>query len=267
MLSLRELQACFFHSIARVPGGGTAHFDPLLVRCVEGRGLLGPEERIDIYAQMYYARLLAVLREDFPRVAAILGCARFDAIVRAYLACYPSTHPSLRHLGRHFAAFLDTRTEAEAFPFLGDLARLEWTRLEVFDAPDAESLRVDHLQNIVPDEWPDLRFQVIPAFQVFQSNWPVQEIWATAEEETPNRECLRQEKTTLRVWRQDFAVYHTRIDAIEQVALDHIFAGEPFAAVCAALESLLPAAEAASTVGSLLLRWIEDGLLARLPQQ
>jgi len=266
MLSLHELQTYFFHSIARVPGG-SSHFDPLLIRSVEGKGLLGPEERIDIYAQMYYARLLTVLHEDFPRVAAILGCARFDAIVRPYLACYPSTHPSLRHLGHHFPVFLDTRTEAESLPFLGDLARLEWTRLEVFDAPDAEPLSINHLQNIAPDEWPDLRFHVIPAFQVFQSNWPMHEIWATAEEETPNRECLRQEKTTLRVWRQDFTVYHTRIDAIEQVALDHVLAGEPFATVCAALESLLPAEEAVSTVGSLLLRWIEDGLLTDLPQQ
>ncbi len=181
MPSLRELQSSFFNSIAHVPGGGSANFDPGLVHLVEGRGQLGPQERINIYAQMYYVRLLEVLHEDFPQVATILGCERFDEVVRVYLACHPSTHPSLRYLGRHFAAFLDTRPEVASLPFLSDLARLEWMREEVFDAPDAEPLRLEHLQGLSADEWPDLRFQFIPAFQVLQSEWPVHEIWAAAE--------------------------------------------------------------------------------------
>jgi len=264
MLSLREVQESFFRSIARVPGGGSANFDPALVEIVEGRGQLGPQARIDIYAQMYCARLLEVLHEDFPRVAAILGCERFDAIVRAYLACHPSTQPSLRHLGHRFAAFLDTREEVRVLPFLSDLARLEWARLEVFDAPEGKLLRIEELQRLAPDEWPGLRFHLIPAFQMLQSDWPVQEIWAAAEEETPQHERLCRETTDLRVWREGFAVYHAKIDAAEQKALDCIGAGEPFATVCAALELLLPAEEAVPTAGGLLLRWIEDGILTSL---
>jgi hypothetical protein len=266
MPSLRELQSRFFNAIARVSGGGSASFDPGLVHLVEGRGQLGPEERINIYAHMYYARLHEVLREDFPRVAAILGCAGFGAVTRSYLACHPSTHPSLRHLGRHFAAFLDTRPEVASLPFLGDLARLEWTREDVFDALDAEPLRLEYLQSLSADEWPDLRFQLIPAFQVLQSDWPVHELWAAAGEETLDRGCARREKTALRVWRDGFAVYHAKMDAPEQVALAGVRASEPFAVICAALESLVPAVEAASAMGSLLLRWIADGILIRLPQ-
>jgi hypothetical protein len=266
MLSLRELQTCFFRSLTRAPEGGSASFDPRLVRCVEGRGQLGPEQRIDIYAQMYYARLREVLREDFPCVAAVLGCAGFDTVVRAYLADRPSTHPSLRHLGCQFAAFLDTRAETGSLPFLGDLARLEWARLDVFDAPASEPLQVEHLQHIAPEEWPGLRFRLTPACQILHSDWPVHELWATAEKGTPGCECVRREKTTLRVWRDGFAVYHATMDAIEHTALVRVLAGDPFSAVCGAVESLLPA-EVAAAVGSLLLRWIEDGLLARLPQE
>jgi hypothetical protein len=40
--------------------------------------------------------------------------------------------------------------------------------------------------------------------------------------------------------------------------------GQSFAAVCETLASLVSAEEAAATVGSLLLRWIEDGLLAAM---
>jgi hypothetical protein len=264
MLSLREVQESFFRSLARVPGGGSAHFDPALVRTIEGRGQLGPQARIDIYARMYFARLLEVLHEDFPRVAAILGCERFDAISRTYLARHPSTNPSLRHLGRHFAEFLNIQKEIHELPFLGDLARLEWARLEVFDAPDVEPLRIESLHKLAPDDWPELRLQLIPAYQTLRSDWPVQEIWAAAESAAPQREGFQPETTTLRVWREGFAVYHTKMDAAEQQALDCLGAGESFAMVCAALEALLPTEEAAATAGSLLLRWIEDGILADL---
>src|SRR5215510_9594225 len=134
MLSLHELQSRFFDSLARIPGAGPDSFDPILVKVVEGRGQLGPAARIDIYAQMYYARLLDVLRGDFPRVATVLGYEQFDAVVRAYLAQHPSTHPSLRYLAHCFPTFLKDRPEAELFPFLSDLAQLEWARLTVFDA-------------------------------------------------------------------------------------------------------------------------------------
>jgi hypothetical protein len=263
MLSLRELQTKFFDSIARLPGAGPVSFDPVFVNIVEGRGQLGAAERIDIYAQMYYARLLEVLRGDFPRVATILGCEQFDAVARAYLAQYPSTNPSLRYLARFLPAFLKGRPETEEFPFLCDLAQLEWLRVAVFDAPDTEPLRIEDLQTVAPDAWPTLTLHTVPAFQLLRSEWPVHEIWKAAEEETSSPECFRQEKTTVRIWREGFTVYHTPMDTVEQTALDCIRAGEPFGTVCAALESLLSAEEVASSIGSLLLRWVEDGLLAR----
>jgi hypothetical protein len=149
-------------------------------------------------------------------------------------------------------------------PFLCDLARLEWARLEVFDAPDVEPLRIEYLHRLAPNDWPELRLHLIPACQILQSDWPVQEIWAAAESGVPQSTGFQPKTTNLRVWREGFAVYHTQIDAAEQKALDCLRAGEPFAAVCATLELLLPAEEAAATTGSLLLRWIEDGILAGL---
>jgi len=267
MLPLRELQSRFFGSITRgLEEGGRRNFDPVLVQVVQG-GRLGSEERLNIYAQMYCARLLDVLYEDFPRVDAILGRERFREVACAYLVDSPSTHPSLRYLGRHFAAFLDRRAhrqaEREGLPFLADLTRLEWVRLEVFDAPDASPLQIAHLQAIPPEEWPGLRFRLIPACQTLYSPWPVHRIWA-AREETPLCELARPAETAVRVWREGFKVYQASMDATEQLAWTPLCAGEPFAAICAALEPVLPPETAAREVGSLLVRWIEDGILAQL---
>jgi len=266
MLPLRELQSRFFRLIADAGSEGKdTGFDPTVVQLVRGQGQLGPQERIGIYAGMYTARLLDALREDFPCVAAVAGFERFSAIVRTYLAQHPSTHPSLRYIGRHFPEFLHTAAEErESLPFLADLARLEWTRLEVFDAPDTEPLRLAQLQTISPAEWSELRLRLVPACHILRSAWPLHQIWTATVEHRSFVEYERPGETVIRVWRQDFTVYQASMDAIEQLALERIRRGEPFAVICAALESLLPAEEAARTVGSLLLRWIEDGILERL---
>lgn len=263
MLSLPELQSRFFASLARQPGVGPLSFDPVFVACIEGRGQLGAEARVDIYAQMYYARLFEVLKGDFPRCAAVLGCEHFHEVASAYLAQHPSTHPSLRQLGRLFPMFLKDCPESEEFPFLSELAALEWARIEVFDTPEAEPLRVEHLQTIQPDDWPTLQLQLVPAFQVVKSNWPLHIIWKAAEvDEAMPAEHLTLESTVLRIWRNGFSVYHTSMDAIEQTALAGVMAGSSFATICEALEAHLSAEEAATAMGSVLLRWIEDEILA-----
>jgi hypothetical protein len=241
----------------------------MLISHIEGHGQLGAEERINIYAEMYFARLVDVLKSDFPRVAALLGCERFHEVVSHYLARHPSTHPSLRHVGRRFPGFLKDCAATVDLPFLGELATLEWARVEVFDDLDIESLRVEHLQHFAPDEWPALRFQVIPAFRILHSEWPVHAIWhaAEAEDTLSTLENIRPKKTTLRIWRANLSVYHTKMDVIEQTALNRLLSDQPFASVCTVLEDVVSPEEAASTVGGLLLRWIEDGILTRFPEQ
>jgi hypothetical protein len=260
VLALRDLQARFFRAIAGSPGPSASEgFDPALVQVVAGRGRLRPADRLDIYAQMYWARLHDVLREDFPRVAALLGPERFSTVVCAYLARNPSTNPSVRHVGRGFAEFLGASEEAP--PFLADLARLEWARLAVFDAPDAQPLRIDDLRAVAPAEWPGLTFRLVPAVQLLQSAWPVHELWAAAEEgRLPER--VRPAATSIRVWRDGFMVYQASMDAREQLALMRVVRGEPFASVCAALEAVMSPEEVAREAAQLLLRWIEDGILA-----
>jgi hypothetical protein len=261
VLALRDLQTSFFRSVAARPGpSASADFDPALVRAVEGRGPLGPADRLDIYAQMYWARLHDVLREDFPRVAAILGAEPFSAAVCAYLARHASTHPSVRHVGRGFAAFIAGASE-QGPPFLADLARLEWARLAVFDAPDAQPLRVDDLRAVAPAEWPRLTFRLVPAVRFLRSAWPVHELWAAGEEGGPP-EGVRPASTSIRVWRDGFMVYQASMDAREQLALTRVVRGEPFASVCAALEALMSPEEAAREAAQILLRWLEDGMLA-----
>lgn len=268
MLPLRELQLSFFRSLASSPGASTG-FDPLLVAHVESSPTLAPEERINIYTQMYFARLVDVLSQNFPRVFDLLGFEQFQEVVRAYVSEYPSVYPTIQDVGQHLAGFLatyqDKTSQAEKIhPVIVDLAQLEWLRLEVFDAPDAQLLRLEQLQTIAPDDWPTLHFQFIPASQLFSSAWPVQRVWSATEEPTLTLDDLQPQATTLRVWRKDFLIYQAPVEGTEKIAFEAVAAGASFAEVCAALEEECSAETAAQEMGSVLLRWIEDGILAQV---
>jgi len=242
---LRELQRAFWRALATRPGGETAGV-PELAQVVRSTERLSASERVDIYAGMYFWRIVEALGEDFPKVAAVVGADAFADLVRDYLAGHPSREPSIRHIGGAFPAFLNGRTP----DYLGDLAQLEWARLDVFDSADAVPLTLDELRGVPATSWPALRFALVPACARIVLDWPVHRLWADPEA------TLVAERTALRIWREDFVVSQCVMDAGEMEALERLAAGEPFAAVCEAFADPVDA-------GALLLRWIEDGIIAR----
>jgi hypothetical protein len=104
------------------------------------------------------------MRDDYPKVAVVLG-DRFAPTVRGYIGRHPSDHPSLRHFGRHFPEFLGAGGLSDAPPWLADLARLEWARIEAFDAADGPTLSFDDVQRLPDEAWPDLRLTLVPSFR------------------------------------------------------------------------------------------------------
>ena len=253
--SLHEVQRLFWESVAIQPGRDS--IAPAFVRLVRGCDDSDRKTRIRVYSDAYYLRLRDVLREDFPRVAALLGPERFEDAASGYLEVFPSKQPSVRHLGRAVAEFLRRR---EDFPkCLADLAQLEWARVEVFDAPDAESATMGDFVSVPPDAWPTLRFSTIPSLQTLRAQYPVHQLWSGDESLD-----VAAANTSIRVWRaNDCRVLHAPMDERESAALRKMISGEPFAAICETFADL-PAAEAAEEATALLARWIEDGIIRRV---
>ena len=256
--ALRELQGAFWRHIAARPGDELRPLPPELAAHLVGTDDLAADERLAIYARMYFWRLADVLREDHPRTAAVLGDEVFRGVVRGYLERHPSEDPSVAHVGRAFAGFLAANFPAGAPPWAADLARLEWARREVFDAPDATPLGLGALRALAPEAWPAARFGAVPALVRVVAGWPVQRPWAAGPDDSP--EELSAERTALRVWRSGFSVYHAVMDPREEAALTRLVAGEPFASVCEAFAEL-PADQAAAEAASLLVTWVEDGMV------
>lgn len=239
-------------------GEGTAHaaLGDWLAPPAQGSAL----DRLEIYANMYFYRLLDSLRQDCPRLLALVGDAHFHNLITDYLLAHPSRHPSLRYLPQHLAAFLRQHPLSERWPAAGDLAELEWARAGAFDAADAVAISSEQLTSVPPERWEGLRLGFVPSVRLLDTAYAVHELWQALDGGGPSP-AAAPAPTTLLVWRQGFVVYHRPLPPIEARALRSALGGATFGAVCSGVCELTGEAEAAPAVAALLARWVTDGLL------
>ncbi len=261
--SLDELQRSFSR-LMRAPAGVAAVLPEaspaerdLCYEWTRSTPSLDSVSRLEIYANMYFYRLHDALADDFPTVRAVMGREHFHNLVTDYLLAHPSHHFSLRYAGNRLAAFLRTHPARQRWPFLPDLARLEWLVLEAFDAADAGSARADTLLAIPPERWGAITLDWIPALYCFAAAWPVHELWQSGQEDGP-LPSLAARPCSLRVWRREERVFVAEIPAWEARLLGR---SEPFAVLCAELAEESGEQEAAERLADWLARCVAQGLV------
>lgn len=254
-MRLAESQSAF-HALATRAGGAPLAAGDFLVGSLD----LSAGERIAIYADMYLWRLTDALREDYPKVAALLGDERFLALGEAYAKEHPSDRPDLGQFGRHLPEFLRRFPGGGERADLHDLAALEWARSEVFFEAPAEPVAREALAALGPDAFPDARLQLIPALRVLVLEHDVATLWRGIED-GDGADAPAAERTAVAVWRAGFEVFHARVELDEARALELAQAGEPLATVCAAFgDREDPAAAAFAALAS----WFEEGWIAAM---
>ncbi|MEW6776865.1 MAG: DNA-binding domain-containing protein [Bdellovibrionota bacterium] len=221
--------------------------------------------RLDVYAGMYFERLASILEGDFAKILEIVGSESFRTLAREYLTAHPSTNPSVRYIGERLPDFLKAHALAESFPYLPDLAKLEWARNEVFDRQDAKALSAEDIQAVPLEKWDGLIFEPIPSLRVLSLEYPAHELWLALEEKKDIPE-ISPAPVKLLVWRVGFKVYHRPLEASEAPLLEAIFAGKTFSEACESAaqalgEDIQAAAERAAV---LLARWVREGIFARV---
>ena len=231
---------------------------------------LGSAAQLDIYADMYFHRLRDCLAEDFPVLVARLGDARFHNLVTDYLLAHPSTHFSLRELGRALPDFLDSHALERDFPALTDLARLEWARADVFDDADAAPLSREEVLELGAAEPEESGLTLIPAARLLRLDASVLPLWKQfdAGEEANSAAGPRGETSAVRVWRKGFAIFHRSMQPDEERCLEALASG---GASLAELGEILaeaeppdaPETQLAQRFAALLDLWARDEILTR----
>jgi hypothetical protein len=253
-MTLAETQAAF-HALATRAANPPSAAEDFFV----GSSELGAAERIGIYADMYLWRLTDALREDYPKVAALLGDERFLALAEAYAREHPSDRPDLGQFGRYLPAFL-RRFPAPERADLADLAALEWARSDVFFEAAATPAGRDALAGLEPHAFLDARLELVPALRLLVLDHDVAAVWRRLEDGEPAG-TPAPDAIAVVVWRCGFDVFHSRVELDEARAVEAALAGEPLPRVCAAFERREdPAAAAFAALAS----WLDEGWIAAI---
>jgi hypothetical protein len=224
---------------------------------------LSSHERIGIYADMYFLRLVDCMAGDFDGCVYALGRDRFDELARAYITAHPSTNYSLNVFSRHFSAFLLNEVpDLLNREFLSDLARLEWAVQEIFEEKNVTPVTVDQLLAVPPATWENARIKFIPALRLQEFSFPVNRfLQAVYNESEPGLPARR--KTWLRVYRRGFRVWRASVDRNQFKLLSALVSGKTLSD---ALDDYVRKAgesepEAAAAVGEWFKEWAADGMI------
>jgi hypothetical protein len=252
-MTLAEVQDLFWSLAAREDGGRTPDPGETFV----GTPALDAAGRMDIYANMFVWRQIDALREDFPKLVALMGDEAFYALGDAYVRGHPSEHYSLSKFGRHLAAFLQESPLGR--PDLSDMAALEWARAEVFEEAAVPVASPEWLRRLARADFTNRRLVVVPALRLLRLQHDVLDTWRAIEDGAAIP-APRRSATFAAVWRKEFDIFHVRLEPEEAGALERAMAGEAMGAVCAAFGSRPDAVEAAvRAVGS----WFAEGWIAQ----
>src|SRR5882757_2047732 len=236
-LPLKQLQSILYRLITAASGvaEGLAAEDRLpaggLDALVLGDDRLSAEDRVDIYANMYFYRLLDVLKEDFPATLRVLGDDNFHNLATGYLLEYPPTEPSVMYCGRNLAAFLCNHPLRKDAPYIADLAALERAVVEVFHGADAVLLEADELRAIAPENWPALKLRAQPAVQILKLEYRVAELLRAIEEEREWKPAAASAVEVI-VWRRNSQVFYRELEKVEQRAIATLQGGVTFTKIC-----------------------------------
>jgi hypothetical protein len=184
--------------------------------------------------------LANALGHSYPAVKAIAGAENFRVLAAAYVRACPPLRPALMSYGDDFPAFVAAHDAAmRDFPFLADLARLEWAMNEAYFAGDAPALAPEALGAVPPERLPALRFALHPAARLVVSEFPIHTIWAAATAGGQLPDLASGEGEGVLVARPSGPVEAFKLDPGETVFLGAVAAGAP-------LEKALAEAEAAA---------------------
>jgi hypothetical protein len=216
---------------------------------------LTSEERLAIYHNAYFSRLLECLRNIYPMLAKTLGDEAFDALAIGYLQAHPSESYTLDRLGDNLHGYLaktrpdldDAEEPTEDWPdFLIDLARLEWNIGEVFDGPGVEGLatiEADQLLAIEADRWPAVRLSPAPCVRALAFRFPINDYFTsmrqTADDAAPPP-LPQPEPTWLALSRRDFVVRRHALDQRQYELLTVLMSGQPIGVAIERLATCVP---------------------------
>jgi len=219
-------------------------------------------ERLEIYAHMYYARLVEVMEAEYPTLRQVLGPHAFAAACRRFVAKNPSRTRTLGTLSARYPDFLArTLPRSNRNALAVDVARLERAMEDVFDAPRAEPMTAAEYAELGAGDWDRAKLRVTPALQLLKLRYPAND-YMNAARRGERQRVPRPRATFAIVFRRGFQVMRRDQEPEQFKLLEALVAGRPVAAAVRAC--IRGRGASADRVAKRLGRWFEEWAGAQL---
>lgn len=107
---------------------------------------LRPAQRIQIYNQQYWWRLLGTMHESFPMVTRLFGYHDFNRLIAIpYLDNYPPNHWSLNEIGSHLSKWVKEHYQESDQKLVYDAAAVDWSFNQSFCAKQYDPIAASDL--------------------------------------------------------------------------------------------------------------------------
>ncbi|MDZ4815628.1 MAG: DNA-binding domain-containing protein [Verrucomicrobiota bacterium] len=204
-------------------------------------------ERLQIYNQQYWWRILSCFGDDFPTLRAVIGEKKFDKLALAYLNECGSTSFTLRDLGRSLEAFVRDQPAfvSPHFQLAIDTIRLEWAQIVAFDGPAKEPVNLTSLQNKPATK---IKLHLQPYLTLLDLEYPIDDLRLKVKSgeqrqseagTTPSRKVKvkkislpKPKKTYLAVHRLENTVFYKTLDPIAYAILTALNGGASLEKAC-----------------------------------
>ena len=223
--------------------------------------LKGDTARVGIYRGNLHAHWRRALASAYPVLRQLVGDAFFDDLAPVYGRAHPAQDPDLNRFGAALPDFLAGFAPAAGYPYLPDVARLEWAVHEAWFAPDdARRVPAAALGGLAPAAFEAARAVVHPSLRLHASGWATAALWHAHQPDGPPFPAVLRTGTCARVLRARFAVDVRTVGAAEHAALACLVAGGTFGAALDAAFDLDGDFDVAAHLG----RWLGEGSVTAL---
>jgi len=219
-------------------------------------------QRLGIYHNAYFARLVECLQGDFPVFCETVGDEVFRQFALEYITARPSRSYTLGRFGDGFADFLREscpETDGDWSEFLMELARFERAVAEVFDGPGIEAepgLDVESLRSLAPDDLSRLRLTGAPCLRLMRLHFPVHD-WVHDRSGLALTDVLQRRDVRVVLTRNNYRVVWQEVDATEFELLRQLVDGTPLEdALCSTASNVATLVEVlAMELQTMFARW------------
>ncbi len=230
LVQIERLMKSHIHPIEKIPP------DSSLQDSLNPQGGEEGIKRLSVYATGYTARTHDGLSETYETIQNILGPDEFDHLTRAYMNRFPSHDYNLSLIGQHLPEFLKAHSLVQKFPFLPDLARLEWFVSQTFHAFDQAAFNPKTLSELPMEDWESATFTFQPSVKLMKSSWPVWDLWKSKKNLTPSSNFhLPKQTEFILIYRRNFQVCAEMMGDVQYGLLNQLMEGSSLGRACETL--------------------------------